>query len=83
MDDAPRQTIEVRMRARFRKLIGASVIVAYLPVYVVLAMALAQARPLREASGALQVLCFAGLGIGWILPLFPLIRWMEKPDFRA
>ncbi|MCI0466416.1 MAG: DUF2842 domain-containing protein [Beijerinckiaceae bacterium] len=71
------------MRAKFRKLIGASVITAYLPVYAILAMAIAQIRPLREAPGAVQALCFAGLGIGWILPLFPLIRWMEKPDFRG
>ncbi|MCI0737096.1 MAG: DUF2842 domain-containing protein [Beijerinckiaceae bacterium] len=71
------------MRARLRKLIGAGVMVAYLPVYAVLAMALSQARPLQEASSPVQFLCFAGLGIGWILPLFPLIRWMDKPDSRA
>jgi len=71
------------MRAKLRKLTGAIMMVAYLPIYAILAMALAQARPLREASGALQFICFAGLGIGWILPLFPLIRWMEKPDSRG
>jgi hypothetical protein len=41
---------------------------------------LAQARPLREAPILIQILCYAGLGLVWIVPLMPLIKWMEKPD---
>ena len=68
------------MRSRFRKLIGTSVMIGFVPVYALAAMALAQARPLREAPAAIQILCFAGLGLAWILPMMPLIKWMEKPD---
>jgi Protein of unknown function (DUF2842) len=68
------------MRRRFRKLIGTSVIIAFVPVYAFVAMALAQARPVQEAAVLIQVLCYAALGMAWIVPVMPLIRWMEKPD---
>ena len=68
------------MRGRFRKLIGTTVMIRFVPVYAIVAMALAQARPLREAPMLIQILCYAGLGLVWIIPLIPLIKWMEKPD---
>jgi hypothetical protein len=71
------------MRRRFRKLIGASVMIGFVLVYAFVAMALAQARPLREAPGIIQILCIAGLGLVWIVPMMPLIKWMEKPDSGA
>ncbi|HZM07590.1 MAG TPA: DUF2842 domain-containing protein [Methylocella sp.] len=70
------------MRGRFRKLIGTTVMILFVPVYALVAMALAQARPLREAPMLIQILCYAGLGLVWIIPLMPLIKWMEKPDTR-
>ncbi len=27
-----------------------------------------------------QSVLYAILGIAWIIPLMPLIRWMERPD---
>jgi Protein of unknown function (DUF2842) len=33
-----------------------------------------------EAAVLIQVLCYAALGLAWIVPVMPLIRWMEKPD---
>jgi hypothetical protein len=68
------------MRRRFRKLIGTSVMLGFVPIYALVALALAQARPLRDAPTVIQILCFAGLGLAWILPMMPLIKWMEKPD---
>jgi hypothetical protein len=68
------------MRGRFRKLVGTTVMILFVPVYAIAAMALAQARPLREAPILIQILCYAGLGLVWIVPLMPLIKWMEKPD---
>jgi Protein of unknown function (DUF2842) len=69
-----------KMRRGTRKFIGASVMIAFVPVYALVAMALAQARPVQEAAVLIQVLCYAALGIAWIVPVMPLIRWMEKPD---
>ncbi len=68
------------MRWDTRKFIGASVMIAFVPVYALVAMALAQARPVQEAAVLIHVLCYAALGIAWIVPVMPLIRWMEKPD---
>ena len=62
---------------RQRKLIGAFVMLAFVIVYALIAMALAQARPLQEASKLVQALSYAIMGIGWIIPIFPLIKWME------
>ena len=71
------------MRGRFRKLIGTIIVILFVPAYALIAMALAQARPLREAPVLIQILCYAGLGLIWIVPLMPLIKWMEKPDAGA
>jgi hypothetical protein len=68
------------MTKRNRKLIGAFTILAYVVCYALIAMALAQSRPVQEASKLVQGLVYAVLGLSWIVPLMPLIAWMEKPD---
>ena len=68
------------MRRRIRKFIGATVMLGFVPIYMLIVTALAQTRPFQQAPKAVQLLCFAVLGLVWILPLMPLIRWMEKPD---
>lgn len=68
------------MRQRTRKLIGAAVIIIYVIVYALVAMALAQARLVQEANGLVQALVYVVLGMIWILPLMPMISWMERPD---
>ncbi|PNG26719.1 DUF2842 domain-containing protein [Methylocella silvestris] len=68
------------MRMRTRKFIGAIVMTAFVVLYALIAMALAQARPIQEAAPAVQIICYAALGLAWVLPLMPLIRWMQKPD---
>ncbi|HEX2137716.1 MAG TPA: DUF2842 domain-containing protein [Microvirga sp.] len=67
------------MRRRTRKLVGTAAILIVVIVYGPLAMALADSR-IALAPQALQVLAYIVLGLVWILPLLPLIRWMEKPD---
>ncbi len=71
------------MSARIRKLVGGVAMIAFVGVYAMIAMALAQSRPLQEAPAALQTLGYAVLGLAWTLPLMPLIRWMERPGRRA
>jgi hypothetical protein len=67
------------MRKRMRKLAGTVAILAFVLVYGPVAMALAESR-IMEAPQALQVLAYVVLGIAWIFPLMPVIRWMERPD---
>lgn len=67
------------MRRRTRTLIGTFAILAFVVVYAPLAMALADSR-IAETPPAVQAVLYSILGIAWILPLMPLIRWMERPD---
>ena len=67
------------MPRRTRKLIGTLAIFVFVLVYGPLAMALAESRIL-EAPRLVQTLAYAVLGLAWILPLMPLIRWMARPD---
>ncbi len=68
------------MRKSRRKFVGSVLMLAFVVAYALAAMALAQARPLRQAPGLVQALCYAVLGMAWVLPMMPLIKWMERPD---
>lgn len=65
------------LRRRQRKLLGAAIMIVFVVVYALLAMALSQAGPLQEASKLVQGLMYAVLGLSWIIPIMPLIKWME------
>ena len=67
------------MRRRTRTLIGTLVILAFVCLYGPLAMALADSR-IAETPAPMQAVIYSILGIAWIFPLMPLIRWMERPD---
>lgn len=68
------------MRRRQRKFVGVIATLAFVVVYALIAMALAQAHFLMGAPDLLQWLYYAAIGMAWVLPLMPLIRWMERPD---
>ncbi|UDL95416.1 MULTISPECIES: DUF2842 domain-containing protein [Lichenihabitans] len=68
------------MRRRTRKFIGAGVMLAFVAIYAVVAMLVAQSEPVHRAPGWAQGIFYAIVGLAWILPLMPLIRWMERPD---
>ena len=67
------------MPRRTRKLIGTLAIFVFVLAYGPLAMALAESR-IVEASKPVQAIAYAILGLVWVLPLMPLIRWMARPD---
>ena len=67
------------MRRRTRTLIGTIGILAFVMIYAPLAMALADSR-IAETPPAVQTVIYCLLGIAWIFPLMPLIKWMERPD---
>ena len=67
------------MPRRTRKLIGTLAILLFVLIYGPLAMALAESRIL-ETPKPIQAFAYAVLGLVWIFPLMPLIRWMERPD---
>lgn len=67
------------MRRRTRKLIGTVAILVFVCVYALAAMGLAQGR-VQDAPKLVQMAFYVIVGLAWILPLLPLIRWMERPD---
>lgn len=67
------------MPRRLRSLIGTAAILVFVIVYALVAMALAESR-IQSAPGLVQTVAYFVLGIAWIIPLFPLIRWMERPN---
>ena len=71
------------MPRRARKFLGGVVMLVFVVFYALIAMALAQSRPLQEAPAVLQSLGYIILGLAWTLPLMPLIKWMERPDRKA
>lgn len=67
------------MTQRQRKFVGTLALIAYVVFYALLIMSLTTSR-IGEAPKWLQMLFYAVAGIAWILPLMPLIRWMERKD---
>jgi hypothetical protein len=70
------------MSARGRKFVGGVVMIAFICFYALIAMALAQSRPLQEAPPLAQTLGYIVLGLAWVSPMAPLIKWMERPNRR-
>jgi len=71
------------MSPRIRKLLGGAIMVMFVVVYALVAMALADSRPLQEAPDWVRVVAYVVLGLAWVVPLMPLIRWMENNPRRA
>jgi len=67
------------MGSRTRKLIGTVVMLVFIIFYALFAMAVAEGR-ITEAPKLVQTLAYTVLGLIWVVPLMPLIRWMAKPD---
>jgi hypothetical protein len=70
------------MPARFRKLLGGLAMLAFVLFYALVAMALADSRPVNEAPGWARTLLYVVLGLAWVPPMMPLILWMERTGRR-
>lgn len=64
------------MPRRLRTLLGTALILVFVLVYALLAMTVADSR-IAEAPKLVQTLVYLLLGVVWVLPLLPLIKWME------
>ena len=65
------------MKTATRRAIGSLILLAYLPIYVVLAATLGGWLATAPAWAGLAF--FAVAGIAWIAPLYPLFVWMRGP----
>lgn len=68
------------MARRTRKFLGTAVMLVFVSVYALCAMVLSETQPVRNAPRLVQTIYFAIVGLAWVLPLMPLIAWMERPD---
>jgi hypothetical protein len=70
------------MSRRFRKLLGGVAMIAFVLFYALVAMALADSRPVNAAPAWARALLYVALGLAWVPPLMPLILWMERRGRR-
>ncbi len=69
------------MEPSWRKPFGIFVMLALIIIVAVLAGALSPA--IANLHWTLQAVAYVTLGISWIVPLKPLLRWMETGKFRG
>lgn len=67
------------MSQKLRKLVGTLTMLVFVVVYALVVMALAQPI-LRNAGAVTQLVFYAVAGMSWILPIMPLVKWMERRD---
>lgn len=67
------------MSLRARKFVGTIVLLVFLAVYAMVAMALGASQIVIESKYA-QGFYFLIAGLLWVLPAGLLVRWMQRPD---
>jgi len=65
------------LKPSVKKLIGVVVILIWLPLYALLAMAIG-IRVLPHAGGLVQFLYYAVAGMAWIVPIGLMFPWMSR-----
>jgi len=65
------------MSTRLRKFIGAVALLVLVTAWALLAMALAQSA-LTSTNGLLAGIYYVVMGLGWVLPAMPIIKWMQR-----
>ncbi len=70
---------KIAMKIRYRKLIGTFALFTLAIVWTLLGMALAQSI-LLSTNSLLAWVYYVVVGLGWVLPAMPLVKWMSRPD---
>ncbi len=66
------------MSERVRKLIGAIMLLIFIPIYAWIVVIIAVAQ-FAESSTLVHTIYFAITGLIWVLPAGLIIKWMQKP----
>jgi peptidoglycan/LPS O-acetylase OafA/YrhL len=66
------------MNPRMRKLIGTVALLAFLIVYVLIAMAVAIVMQVNQSYGAATLAYYIVTGLLWVIPAGVIIQWMQK-----
>jgi hypothetical protein len=70
------------MTPRIRKLIGTFAMFALVISWALVAMAVAQFPPIFD-NAWISALYYVVVGMGWVLPAMPLVKWMLKDSVRS
>jgi predicted membrane channel-forming protein YqfA (hemolysin III family) len=72
------------MTTRTRKLVGAVAMIGFITLYVLVMFRIAPVL-LDGANKWVELVVYIVFGLIWVLPLLPLIRWMERlsPEEKA
>lgn len=65
------------MRPRTRKFIGTIVLLVFLSVYALLAMAVAISLEVNTTSKWIELAYYAIAGLLWVIPAGAIIKWMS------
>lgn len=68
------------MTIRTRKLIGTILLLVFLAIYALLAMAVAVVLQVHEASKLAELAYYFVAGLSWVVPAGAIISWMGRPD---
>jgi len=66
------------LKTRGRKFVGTVFILVFVCVYALIGMAVAQMPWLQDAAPIFHGIYYVIFGLGWIVPIIPLISWMER-----
>jgi hypothetical protein len=69
------------MSIRIRKLIGTVALLALVIIWALVAMAVAQFPPIFN-NPWIAFAYYVIVGLGWVLPAMPLVKWMSKDTIR-
>ncbi|MGQ0673227.1 MAG: DUF2842 domain-containing protein [Hyphomicrobium sp.] len=67
------------MSQRARKLTGAVVLLVFLSLYALLAMAAAMVLQVNGSKAA-ELLYYIVAGLAWVIPAGAIVSWMQRPD---
>lgn len=67
------------MKIRTRKFVGTVVLIFFIAIYSIVAMAFA-ASTVVGVSPVAEAVFFLVAGLVWVIPAGILVRWMQRPD---
>lgn len=68
------------MTSRTRKLIGAIILLVFLAIYALLALAVAIVLQVNTTSKFVELAYYVVAGLLWVIPAAFIVSWMSRPD---
>lgn len=66
------------MTTRQRKLAGTFILLVFITIYALIALAAAIVLQVNQANKLVELLYYVVAGLLWVIPAAVLIKWMQK-----